>query len=410
MADTAKMTGTERILSAGRSLHVTENGVYYGAGTPGMFDEYVDFINYVFGFNGNSDDFKKLLPKLYRYELDPAGNSYVAVENGKIRAAVGAFDHDIVVCGKLLKTRGIGNVAVHPYERSRGFMRKLMNMAVDGMVADGVALSVLGGRRQRYNYFSYDKLGSEISMSFNPDNIRHTFGPSYSRRFTFRRISRGDEDLLRDVRRVSESQPLHAVRNGANYFDIITSWRQTVWAGFDGDVFAGYAVEKNGSVSELLLDASRNAEVAEFVRDLFDATDRGSLTVRLPVWLDSYIEKLIGICEHYSLGPSKSFSVLDYEKVCGAFFELESTYRRIADGRLTLAIDGRGGKEKITLESEGGVPRVFAAGETDADLELSHLEAMNLLCAPYSTARAKLPANIASWLPLPLYLFYSDAV
>ena len=137
MADTAKMTGTERILSAGRSLNVTENGVYYGAGTPEMFDEYVDFINYVFGFNGNSDDFKKLLPKLYRYELDPAGNSYVAVENGKIRAAVGAFDHDIVVCGKLLKTRGIGNVAVHPYERSRGFMRKLMNMAVDGMVADG---------------------------------------------------------------------------------------------------------------------------------------------------------------------------------------------------------------------------------------------------------------------------------
>ena len=34
-----------------------ENGVYYGRGTPEMFDEYVDFINYVFGFNGNSSDF-----------------------------------------------------------------------------------------------------------------------------------------------------------------------------------------------------------------------------------------------------------------------------------------------------------------------------------------------------------------
>ena len=78
--------------------------LYMGRGTAEMFDDYMDFINYVFGFNGNSSDFKKLLPKLYKYEYEPAVSSYVAVEDGKLKAAIGAFDHDISVCGEYLKT------------------------------------------------------------------------------------------------------------------------------------------------------------------------------------------------------------------------------------------------------------------------------------------------------------------
>ena len=105
------------------------NEIYYGRGTAEMFDDYMDFINYVFGFNGNSSDFKKLLPKLYKYDYKPAFSSYVTVDNGKLKAAVGAFDHDISVCGRYIKTRGIGNVAVHPYARGCGYMKKLMNMA-----------------------------------------------------------------------------------------------------------------------------------------------------------------------------------------------------------------------------------------------------------------------------------------
>ena len=112
---------------------MANNDIYYGRGTAEMFDDYMDFINYVFGFNGDSSDFKKLLPKLYKYEYEPAVSSYVAVEDGKLKSAIGAFDHDISVCGKLVKTRGIGNVAVHPYARGKGYMKKLMNMALDDM-------------------------------------------------------------------------------------------------------------------------------------------------------------------------------------------------------------------------------------------------------------------------------------
>jgi predicted acetyltransferase len=184
---------------------VMANNIYYGRGTAEMFDDYMDFINYVFGFNGDSSDFKKLLPKLYKYEYEPAVSSYVAVEDGKLKSAIGAFDHDITVCGIHVKTRGIGNVAVHPYARGKGYMKKLMNMALDDMENEGIALSVLGGRRQRYNFFSYDKLGQAVSMSFNGDNFRHTFGKDRKHTLTFKTLNASDVDTISKIKELYPS-------------------------------------------------------------------------------------------------------------------------------------------------------------------------------------------------------------
>ncbi|MCR5683708.1 MAG: GNAT family N-acetyltransferase, partial [Clostridiales bacterium] len=97
--------------------------LYKGRGTPEMYDDLMDFMNYVFGFNGNEKDFKKLLPKLYKPEYDPCHSNYVVTENGKLKAAIGAFDSDLSVDGEILRSRGIGNVAVHPYSRSKGYMK-----------------------------------------------------------------------------------------------------------------------------------------------------------------------------------------------------------------------------------------------------------------------------------------------
>ena len=115
-----------------------EQDIYAGRGTENYYDDYMDFINYVFGFNGNRDDFKKLLPKIYRPEDKPVENSYIVAENGKLKAAIGAYDIIYNAFGEDVKIRGIGNVAVHPYARSKGYMKLLMNRAVEDMIADGV--------------------------------------------------------------------------------------------------------------------------------------------------------------------------------------------------------------------------------------------------------------------------------
>ncbi len=381
--------------------------LYFGRGSAEMFDDYMDFINYVFGFNGTLEDFKKLLPKLYKYEYEPAVSSYVTLEDGKIKAAVGAFDHDVCVCGKRIKTRGIGNVAVHPYTRGGGYMRKLMNMAVDDMINDGIALSVLGGRRQRYNYFSYDKLGQAVSMTFNDDNMRHTFGKDRKHTIKPVCVKESNNEILENIKALSESYPFYAIRESKKYFEILSSWEQKIVAGFEGDSFIGYAVFKGKDINEILVNDI--TKLPEFVCTLFDTIKVPAMKIKLPIFLPEYIESLCRICEAYDIECCKSFSVLNYKEVVGAFMKLKATYTEMPEGELVLDIDGRGGREKIKLSVCGGNISVEYTDD-EADMILSHLDAMNLFFAPVCPKREKLPVFAKIWLPIPIYLYSSDAV
>lgn len=386
---------------------MNDNQIYFGRGTREMFDDYMDFINYVFGFNGDSQDFKKLLPKLYKYEYEPALSSYVALDNGKLKAVIGAFDHDVSVCGQLLRTRGIGNVAVHPYARGSGYMKKLMNMAIDDMIRDGVVLSVLGGRRQRYNYFSYDKLGQAVTMSFNDDNIRHTFGKNRTHKIEFKDVKHSDRTILEQIKKLSEAQSFHALRDTEKYFEILSSWKQKVCAAFENGEFVGYAVFKGKDVNEMLvIDENR---VAEFACALYDHLGGASMVIKLPVFLPEYIDRLCSICEYYDTEPCKSFSVLNFRKVVHAFMQLKSTYAELPDGRLVLHIDGRAGTERILIFVRDGRISVEYTDD-EADISTTHIEAMNLLFASVCPKRERLPAFAKIWLPLPLYFYSSDVV
>ena len=85
-------------------------------------EELIDFLNYVFGMNGADSGFYRLLPKLYKPENRPEDYNYVVLEDGKLRAAVGAYPIELEVAGHVLRGAGIGSVAVHPFHRRKGYM------------------------------------------------------------------------------------------------------------------------------------------------------------------------------------------------------------------------------------------------------------------------------------------------
>lgn len=390
-----------------------QESIYAGRGNASMHDEYLDFINYVFGFNGREDDFAKLLPKLYAREDNPAASSYVLTEKGRLKAAVGAFDHSLTVCGRTLKCRSIGNVAAHPYDKSRGFMKKLMNMAVEDMIADGVVLSTLGGRRQRYNYFSYEKSGLTYRFSVNADNVRHTYGADRTahHRFEVRRLTADDAASLDAISALIARQAYCPIRPRERLFDILRSWQMTPVALYEGDRFAGYAVFRGDSVSEMLMVEETPCEIADAVICLYDWKKAGTLSFKLPAFAPAYIDVLYPLAENYAADLNESYSILNFAAVTDAFFALKATYASLPDGQLTLLIHGRAGDERITLRVENGVPVVTPATEEEIPaMELSHLEAINLLFSPFCPARDRLPVIPRAWLPLPIWMYAADEV
>ncbi len=388
---------------------MNQPAVYCGRGTDVPYAEFMNLIDLTFGFETPETQFLGLLPKLYRPECRPQDSNYVVCEDGVPVAAVGAYDHAVTVMGRRIPCRGIGNVAVHPEHRSKGYMKMTMEAALDDMVRDGIAISTLGGRRQRYQYFSYDKCGPCHTFAITADNLRHTYG-SLDAPLAIREITDPSDPMLRDLKALSDAGLFAPERTQEAFLDIARTWHAVLYAVHDGDRPVGYAiVEPNGFVTEIR--TARPEDFMPLLRTVFATLERGSITVRLPAYETAYLAALVPIAEGVQTGCSMSYSVLHYAPVLDAFLALKSTYVTLADGTLSLLIHGRARDERLRITVRAHTPMVEALPEdAPVDRELTHLEALHLLFAPFSPARDTLPAPWNDWFPLPIWMYRADEV
>ena len=197
--------------------------VFCGRGNDVPYADYMKLINDSFGFSTPETEFIGIHPKLYREEYRPQDQNYVVSEAGIPVAAVGAYDHDILVCDRRIPCRGIGNVAVHPHHRSKGYMKMAMNKAVEDMITDGIVLSTLGGQRQRYLHFGYDKAGPVYNYSVTKENVRHVFGDATAP-FEVHMITDPADPLIESIMALNQNGPFIPVRPRERYLDIAQTW------------------------------------------------------------------------------------------------------------------------------------------------------------------------------------------
>ena len=158
--------------------------------------EYVDLINYAFGFNGMESSFYKLLPKLFGKERNPAADTYfVKDEKGRLLACAGLFPLKMRVCGKCYKAYGIGNVAVHPAMRGKGYMKAVMKAATDFAINDGAIMLILSGKRTRYDHFGFEKCGTDACYTLTSKTLFDR-DPNFSPSLTIRRSHQTTPSLL----------------------------------------------------------------------------------------------------------------------------------------------------------------------------------------------------------------------
>ena len=387
-----------------------EKNIYCGRGNAVPYDELMSVLNTSFGFFTPETEFLGLLPKLYREQYRPQDQNWVVTEDGVLTAAIGAYDHEIVVCGRRLPCRGVGNVAVHPDHRHKGYMKLAMNQAIADMVKDGIVLSTLGGRRQRYQYFGYDKAGPAYHFSISRDNIRHTYGDAPAP-FAVRLVDDPADPIIDEIIALTEKGRFVPTRDRAAYLDIANTWKARLMVLTDpaeGDRFVGYCVCDGGSLSELRV--ARGEDFMGLVRSVYACLDQG-FTVGLPSYETEQIKAISLIAEGVAVHPSMMYLILNYAATIEAFMALKLTYTTLPDGELTLLIHGHGGDERIRITVKAGKHTVETVSEdTPVDLELGHLEATELLFGCISAARETSSELIRLWFPLPLWMYRADEV
>jgi len=384
--------------------------IFMSRGNEKDYAEFMDLINLTFGFEDESVQFLRLLPKLYKPECKPVENNVVLKVNDEMRSAVGLFYNKMNVCSEELLCGGIGNVAVHPDHRGKGYMKAVMAYCLDEMKQKMCDISFLGGQRQRYGYFSFQPGGICIRSEFNVSNFRHLFGSNYRSAFVCREVTAETDPAVEYIEHLHNDSPCKMYRDHDKYFDIIKSWRHRPFVVFDkSDKFIGYFItdEEKKWITEFR--SCKKEDIKEMTAAMFEACGQKKITLNFPEFEKDNIMFFENNAENISYNHVDMFSVFNFEKVLRAFLKLKTTYAKLPDGELKIRILGEKTPENLKIILKNNTVTLTESYEYP-NFILTHDEAMKLFFALYSDKRYDLPPECASWFPLPLYIYQPDNV
>ena len=393
------------------------------------YGEVIDFANYVFSHAYRPFDFPSLLPKLLKFERFMDGAHYLAREAEspglprKIKAVVGAYPLEIKLsCGAgeniSLPGCGVGMVSVHPYSRSKGYMKILMKAAVEEMRRDGAVFSCLGGDRQRYEYFGFTPAGSTYAFDVKEHNTAHVLGREWETGLSLEKIGADACARLDQIHAMHEAKGARLHRGRDRLFDILSSWRAETFAVTEGGRFEGYFVyhEKRSSITEIYLnDISRLPEVLGlFLREM------GTWRVKVCVCPHERekIAILSRLADEYAQKNAFQFAVFDHARFADAFIRFKAGREKIREGSFVFQVTdaelGVNSRVRLFAGKDGvGAEECSPASGQAPALTMGSVEATRFLSCP--AAALSHPAIresefLRDVLPLPLFLENADEV
>lgn len=375
--------------------------VTYRKARPEEREAYIEFADMVFTNNGTPISFEQSIPKVYGSHIDSADMQYVAVDDEKgIRGLVAVMPNELYVGGDTLKIGYIGTVSVHPEARGEGHMKKLMQMAIDGMKADGVDISLLGGQRQRYEYFGFAKGGVGYAFTVGEPNVRHALKNVDASAVTFEEIGH-DSPWVEAAHALFEKQPVRFRRDRSAFVDICRNYLTQPWAVLENGAFVGYLVCSR--------DKDSIAEINVVSMDALDKTVKAWLTqnglkrigMLFPEWQRDALKHLGAYAGDTSLEMRVQSSVYNPRNVLKALLTAKAEYAKLENASMAFSVEG----DCFTVAVKDGEVSISDGGENPVCLNT--LEASQLFAYPFDyEERVETPQG---WFPLPLYEASPDA-
>lgn len=369
----------------------------YMYGTPELRDDILDFGNYVFSNAHRPHDFRALLPKTYGEHVKGYEDyHYLAVRDGHIRGMVAMRPVQLGMMDEIINCGFIGTVSVHPYARGEGHMKKLMAMVTED-ARKKYDMMILGGQRQRYNYFGFERAGVVLHSEVNHINLRHTTRDLDVSDLSFVKVDDDSNEALDFIFELQQKKAIYGVRPREELMDILRSWENDCHIIMSNGTMIGYIVGNDGEFGLL-----NEQEMPRILKAWF--AFRGLKTVSVPAaaFEKERIAVLNTISERSSLHYNEMIHVLNWPKVVGALLKVKASYSRLQDGRAAISVDGA---TPFVITVKDGVPAVTVE-EVEPDLSLTTLEAERRLF--------KLDALLGdddllkNWMPLPFAMSGAD--
>jgi len=372
------------------------------------FQDCMDLIDLVFSQAHRPHDFVASVPKTNRPEEGCMNHYYGLREDGKLSAAIMSWPMEATVAGHAMKVYGIGNVATLQRCKGRNFMGQTMAAVQKDMAAEGCDYCELGGLRQRYDHFGYEKSGVCYNIQLSLRNCQRGLGDAPD--YRFEPLTAGNAEAVAFCRGLYEAGPVVNHRgDDVQWVRHLVSWGAKPWLVRDASGKpVGYLAYAEGYAAELC-GISAEAE-AGILYAWMAQGNAGSVELTVQPWQRELLRILEAVCESISLHNAHQFKIFHWDRVCAAFFDLKATYAPLLDGRFVLGIEGWG---NLALEVKDGKPAVSKTDEP-AELTLPALRAQRVLFCMDPAIVADLPAGkaalLGNWFPLPIAWHNRDCV
>ncbi len=373
------------------------------------FEEAMDFMNMVFGAH-RPTDFTTLLPALYQPTDELMSCNWAIRESERIVAIVGSYPLEWQVLKSRLSLAGIGGVSSHPRKRGKGYMKVLMSHCIDEMRKNGVHASWLGGQRQRYGYFGYEKCGTTYQFSLNKSNLRHVFGESKSD-VSFRKLKQRDYTHLKAIANLHSTNSIRRLRPSDRLYDILRSWNNVPYIaiGPDGRMIGYLVASSNESSIVELTGVSEGNPDLEIARAWTEQKSNGNVLFELPPW-HGLLESLGNIAESYSIHSSGNWLILDWASTLDALIKSRSSVTKLTEGRIVIEIISQG-RFALQVDSRGAICEQC---DDDPEISVNAKTAHRLFFGPLPPETIFTDFDAVSllsqWCPLPLSWTRQDAV
>ncbi len=401
----------------------------YRVAGPSDRENYIDFINYVFSHAHEPSDFKSMLPKEYGDGRESHAVHFLALDaQERIRAAIALLPFSLHIAEHTLNCGFIGSVSVHPYARKEGHMKKLMAMADSWMRKKDIDLAVLGGLRQRYQYFGYTKGGLHINYTVNTDNIRHALKDVSANGFTVEEITDASDVRLTEIYAMHQLLPVRTDRQPEQLFDILHSYGHRLYAAMKNGRFTGYFTACENIIAELTV--KNPADYKSILKCRMQTETAGEITILVSPWDCALMRTLNGFAENITITSGENYKVYNWSKTLPAFLTLKKLVSgRISDGCCHLCVDEKQltlccTNEKITVCEDntatkttpehknigGNASSTAAARNTSCVCETyTSLELQEKIFAPSALLRPAYIGNApADWFPVPISIPVAD--
>ena len=384
--------------------------------TASDYDELLDTMNVCFSHGQEGYSFLNTLPAMWRHD-DTVMGRHVAIKDGdRVAAAVGIYPLQTRVAGHHIVFATVGNVATRPEYRNKGYMKALMTESMEELKRIGADVARLGGLRQRYNRYGFEKTGQNFSFTISAKNVRDYYDSSlghegeYKPMLSFRPISRDDDAALSFAQTVYANALQHTDRGeNKRFYDVTHAWKCTPWlATFADGMPAGFLSNypNSGRITEHYA-LSPTVEY-QMLLDWLGFNHFDSISFATAPWDVDLNRMASKIAESINVTTADNFKIVHFAKVAQAMLSMKATYASLPDGEFTLAVNGM-----ETIQYKDG--SFQAVNDTSADLTLNHLDATRFLFGPlppFSVCDipAKIRPVVEALLPLPLWWNYQDRV